>query len=916
MVKASPSKNSFNQGVFSALVEGRTDMAKYPASMRVMRDFISVPQGPAIRRSGTLKVASAYSDDKNSALIPFVFSDEQALQLEFTDLKMRILSEAGVQIRAPVAITNIVTVTPLKFTSAALAAQVPATAIGKQIFLNGFAVDKNINGVVGKITAIAGNDFTLDINYSGAAGAIVGATAAEVYEITTPYSHNDVSKIVEIQSADVLYLFCPGYRPYKLGRYDTYDWRLTAIDFIGGPFMPEEPAMGTLTITGTGNVVPIMTSASLPSGAVITSGDASAAKAGWKAFDNDPDTYWESNTSQKGIIEYDLASALPVTGYTIYHGADNADTSYAAVDYAPGTFTFEAWNGATWIVLDSQVNYVLYDGGRSVHFQINNTVAYGKYRLNIIACRRNGTIAPRIARLVLTTSDVATNTLSVVLSGTYTALNKGAGFLATDIGRLIRVRASDTFYRIAKILTRTDATHITVQLLSEPLLDASKPILNWQAGYFSDTLGWPTCASFFEDRLAVAGVPGVPDLVALSRTGAYEDFTQRTSANEVQDDHAIVVRLNARRLSSIRWMATDERGLLIGTGSAEWILGPSNADQALTGRNIKARQSTKRGSARITPVEVDRQVLYVQASGRTIRELAYVFEADGYRSPSMSLFASHMGVPSFAELAFAAEPHNLVWCRRIDGSMVAMTYNREEEVIGWHNHDFGGIVESISVIPSIAEAQDTLWIVIRRTVNGVSKRYIERLTKFWDFNSTLATAHFVDCAVWYDGAETDTLYGLMHQEGNHVDGLADGKVFRNLLVTGGKVVLPFKASKVIVGRGYKSYAETSRIEAGATDGTAQGKEKRIHNCVVLLWQSALGEIGRHNEDRQEDDFTAIEYREPYDELNELKLNNEMVGPMIMPQGYGKRGSLLFQQEDPLPFNVIALLPQLDTQDRG
>lgn len=420
--------------------------------------------------------------------------------------------------------------------------------------------------------------------------------------------------------------------------------------------------------------------------------------------------------------------------------------------------------------------------------------------------------------------------------------------------------------------------------------------------------------------MAVGGPSGTPDLVVMSRTGAYEDMQTSTPVDTVLDDSAIAFRITSRRLSRIRWLAEDERGLLIGTGSSEFIIVPADTNEALTSRNIRRRVSTSRGSPPMEPVKVDRQVLFVQAARKTLREFAYVFESDGYKSPSMSLFAAHMGAPKFAQMAFAAEPHSIIWFRCDDGSIKGLTYNRDEDVVGWHRHDFGGVVESICVIPSPTEQVDVLWIVILRTINGVPRRFIERLTRFWDFDMNLLDhAHFVDAGLRYVGAPTDKLYGLPHLEGATVDALVDGVKCRGLVVTNGMVELPVVGSgvtsQIVIGLPFLSFGETARIEAGAGDGTAQGKTKRIHNCFVHVWESYGGEFGVLHEEKKEYEYNPIEYAETFDTLEDApKLQTDMF-KVEMPLGYDKRGALAFRQEDPYPLNVVSIMPQLNTQDR-
>jgi len=502
---------------------------------------------------------------------------------------------------------------------------------------------------------------------------------------------------------------------------------------------------------------------------------------------------------------------------------------------------------------------------------------------------------------------------STIVLGNQSALNGGAGFLPTDVGRLIRVKDTfDATWRYLKITGYNSATQVTAVVKDNAFYLASFWSTNWRVGYFSDTTGWPACGAFFEDRLFVAGPSGFPDLICGSRTGAYTDMQQTTSIDEVLDDSAIVVRLNSRKLSRIRWLSSDDRGLLLGTGSQEYVIKPADDNSALTARNIRARPLTEYGSANMDAVKVDRQILFVPGAKKSVRELAYVFESDGYKSPSMSLFASHLGAQRFAETDYAQDPHSIMWVRREDGTVVGLTYNRDENVVGWHRHNFGGIVESLCVIPSATDNQDTLWMIIKRG----SRRFVERLTRFWDFDMALSDAQYLDCALRYTGAATKTVYGLAHLNGQTVYAVADGRVFRNIVVANGKITLDVSASNILIGMTYTSFAEIARFEVGAADGASQGKTKRLHNVVPFLWASFGGEVGKWNATTGEFEFDPIDYPEAMDELEELPTLQTFLGdPQPMPMGYDNRGTIAFRQTDPYPLNVIALLPQLNTQDR-
>lgn len=906
MPKASPMIRSFNAGEFSELLEGRVDLDRYPSSLHSLKDYIAAPQGPAIGRSGTAFVAPVADETERSALLPFVFSNEQAKVLELSADRIRFFDEDGVQVYDAVAAT---------VTSAANAAIVidaPGldAEVGDQVALSGFPASYNLNGEIANVTVKATDTYTLDVNYPDE--TIVNGSAARVYHVDCTYTAAQREALRYVQSVDVVYLLSLSTRPRKLSRYGDYDWRLEDVQFVDGPFMPVNETSNALTPAQTGNAVPVMTSNSAPSGTAGGAGN-STGNDYYKAFDDSETSYWESSTNQTGTLQYTPDSAFTCDGYTIYSAKDNSDTSYIDKDYAPSSFTFEGYDGTDWTVLDTQEDYVLYDGNKSVFFAVENDVAYQAYRLVVTKLSRNGPIKPRVRRLVMREKAEANITLT---AGSVNGVNADTGFKASDAGRMVRLKGSDGAWRSCEVTTVASTTSVTVKLLGEPLLDL-KPMTQWRLGYWSDTTGWPAAGDFFEDRFWLAGSEDFPDLFAGSVTGAYETFSQTDTFGEVLDDSAVVGRLNSRRLSRIRWMSSDARGLLLGTGSEEYTLA-SPSDEALTARNIRARPATRRGSADVEPVRIDNQALYVQRSGRAIREFAFVFEADGYRSPSMSQLASHLGAVPFVEMEYAAEPHSLVWVRRSDGSLVGLTYNRDENVVGWHQHNLSGAeIESLAVVPQSDQLQDALWVVAKRTVNGQTRRYIERLTRFWDFDTELEDAHFVDSGLRYRGGDTDTVYGLQHLEGEEVYGLADAKPVGPFTVTDGAVTLPFAAANVVMGLGFDSEGIIPRLENGAADGTAQGKAKRIHSLVVSVWRSFNGEVGVWNAQEERYIYEPLEYPGNFDEFEDVELYTGLIGPFVPAPGYDMDGRIAFRRpkSSPLPFNIVAIMPQLHTQDR-
>lgn len=911
MPKASPIVKAFNAGEYSKLMEGRIDFAKYPASMRKALNCAVTPQGPALCRPGTAMEAPVFNETLQSYLIPFVFSNTQSMQVEFANLRVRFHSEAGILSYPSVGVTLVV--------GNAYTAPGHGAVAGDQVVLSGFDFTTNLNGRVGNVTAVAGDIVTTDIPVPAHVGSLATAKLSRVYSIVSPYTDADVVNLRYTSDQDGVYLFCPKFPIYQLLRLGVNNWTLTKQVLIDGPFGDVNTTTTTLTADGDGNMAPFMTANNVPAGTVIFDTE-TAGNDGFKAFDGDPATWWEPTSANgTGYIGYEPTAPQIARGYTIYVPETNGDVSYTDIDHAPGNFTFEGYDGSDWFVLDRQIGYVLYDGNRSAYFPIQNAVAYQQYRLNISANVRNGPINPRVSGLRISCD--ATSEVNIVASAT-TGINTGnVGFLATDIGRMLRLTCTDGFARPVLVTARTDATHIKVKIQADCLSDL-QPMTQWRLGLISDTTGYPTCGAFYQDRFFIGGIPSFPSTVIASVTGKYLTFTQTEPGGQVAADNALILVLKVRKQGVIGWIDTDGSAILIGTSAGVYSIVSSDNTQGLSALTAKAQRATVRGVAPMANVIVDSNLLFAQFGNRTVRETVLDFYTNNYKTPSKSLYSSHLGVPKFQQMDYAPEPHSIVFVRRGDGTVAALTYNKDENVDGWFTCDFAdGFVECISVIPSADGTYDQLWMIVRRIIDGVTRRFIEYMTAFWDFGNAQEDAWFVDCGVQYNGPPITDVYGLYNYNGAQIVGLADGSPIVPVTVVDGHIALPDAASKITLGLQYDLDGETSRLEAGAADGTAQGKKKRFNRIIFRLWDTGGGSFAVRSTEREveDGDYVDFKYLDPQDELDVAQpLFTGDYETKDMPQSYTTDASILFRRtgDVPLPFNLIAIMPQLKTEDDG
>ena len=517
------------------------------------------------------------------------------------------------------------------------------------------------------------------------------------------------------------------------------------------------------------------------------------------------------------------------------------------------------------------------------------------------------------------TPSAATGTGVTLTASAVAGINGGDGFKATDVGRSIRIKEG-TAWGWVTITAWTSTTVVTVTV--NATLTNTNPKDIWRMGLWSGTTGYPSSVVFHEDRLMFAGATDTPQRIDGSNSGDYENFAPTAVDGTVTDSNAVGFTLNSNTVNAIQWMAPDERGLLVGTAGGEWLVRPSSLGEALSPTNISAKQSTAYGSANIAPAFAGRAALFVQRSGRKLRELRYFASDDGLEAPDLTLLSEHITESGIKELARQAEPQSLIWAVRNDGTLACVTYERDMDSlrVGWHRHVLGGVgdsagsppvVESAAVIPAPDGTRDELWLVVRRYVNGATVRYVEYLTALFTDDLAQEDAYFVDGGLSYDGAATTTFAGLDHLEGETLAVLADGAVHPDVTVASGSVTLNYAASVVHIGYAYESKGQTLRLEAGAQDGTALGKTRRMHRVALLLHRTLGMDIGMNFAQLDSIPFrTSADIDDAPPALFSGILSENVAGD------YDTENQLCWQQQQPLPGTILAIMPQVVIQDRG
>ena len=495
---------------------------------------------------------------------------------------------------------------------------------------------------------------------------------------------------------------------------------------------------------------------------------------------------------------------------------------------------------------------------------------------------------------------------STVTFSAVTGINSNQGFLSTDVGRLLHIK--DGHIKITSVTSTTVVVGIVIIDLNE-----TGSTTDFALGSFSDTSGYPSCVTFFEQRLVFAGTTVQPQTLFFSRSADYENFDDKYHET-VADDDAIVYTIASNQVNAIRFM-TATRTLIIGTAGGEFAVNGAGVGEAITPTNILINKQSNHGAANVDGIAVGNATLFLQRAKRKIRELAFNFDVDGYVAPDLTILAEHITESGITQMAYQEEPNSIIWCVRTDGQLLGFTYQREQQVTAWHRHIIGGafgsgnaVVESVEVLPT-DDSEYQVWVIVKRTINGATKRYVEYLHDL-NFDETDDTSfNYLDSQLAYDGSPTTTISGLSHLEGQEVSILADGSTHPNKTVASGAITLDRSATKVKVGLPYVSLLQTMRIDAGADNGTSQSKTKRIYEITARLYESIGIEIGPDLNNME-----RIPFRSSANAMNSGV--NVFTGDKDIEfrGNYETDGFIVVRQTQPLPLTILSLYPKLQTND--
>ena len=825
---------SFAGGELSPEMFGRIDDQKFQSGAAKLRNFIALPQGPAVNRPGTSFVREVKTSANRTRLIPFTYSTTQTMVLEFGNGYIRFHTQGA---------------TLLAGTGAAYNGATPY--------------------VVGDMVSYGGSNYYCILASTG--NVPTNTTywfliSSPAYEIPSPYASADLFDIHHVQSADVLTLVHPNYAPRELRRLGATKWTLVKIPFVPSVTSPSGVAV-TASRGEAFNITAITQanpgSITLSSAHQFAVGD-SIYISGVGGMTQLADGFYVVNTSATpalSVKNYTTGVPVNTTAFTAYTsggtveygskifdivnsyvvtaiGANGVDESLASTSASAtnNLYVNGAFNTITWSSVSGAIRYNIYKIQSGLYGYIGQTAALSFTDNNIApdmgittpiydtTFYENGIVSVPVTNggtgygttltggsfsaVTITNGGTGYNspTLTVadptgtgavftvgLTGGVITTIgitSAGSGYTApifvlsdnATLACTVPAYPSDpagtgavltpvlsAVVKGAVVLGVADATGTGAVLSAEitggviTKVNVTSPGSNYTApvvtvtsaaGGSSAAFGtpvlsgynYPGAVSYFEQRRVFAGTTNSPQQLWMTRSGTESDMSYRLPVN---DDDRISFKVAAREANTIRHIVPLQQLMLL-TSAAEWRVSPVNSD-AITPTTISVRPQSYIGANNVQPSIVNNSMVYCAARGGHIRELGYSWQSNGYITGDLSLRAAHLfDNYDIVDMCYGKSPHPLLWFVSSTGLLLGLTYVPEQQVGAWHQHDTDGVFESCACVAEGNE--DHLYVVVKRTVNGNSVRYVERMSS--NAFDSLEDCFFVDSGLTYDGNNT------------------------------------------------------------------------------------------------------------------------------------------------------------------
>jgi|DEB0MinimDraft_10_1074344.scaffolds.fasta_scaffold00353_5 hypothetical protein len=743
MTRRNESQRNFNAGEISPRLYARSDVNKYSNALETLTNARVLPHGPVVRRNGTKYIAEVKDSSSQVRLVKFQYSQDDAFILEFGNQYIRFYTNQAQVQESDVTISGATAANPVVIT-----ANSHGYSNGDQIFISEVVGMTELNSTTVRYTVAnkTTNTFELSgVNGTGYTAYSSGGVANRIYTITSPYSASEVQNIEYVQFGDKIYIVHPSYEPRVLTRTSTTSWSLDTLNAIPEPsYEAGEEPNGTIT----------------PAATTGTSVN----------FTSSVSTFVEADVGRqiKNKVGAGRASIVSITSATVAVCdivEDFPSTSAIAsgdwvIDLSPiAALNFSGSKIGSIITVTSEYTSGSRElpgktitGATSANPVVITSASHGFANGDEVEIKYVGGMV-EINNFIFTVANQATNTFELkgedgtshttyTSGGTATKVLTGLEidcFRSSDVGKYILANGG-----VLQITAFTSATEVECEVLKSMNTDDATANWTMEVATWNSTRGYPRAVGLWQERLVFGGTSAQPATLWFSETGIFDGYGAGPD-----DDDSIEVDLTANQVNEIQWISSS-RDLIVGTSGSELTVSPGSGS-TITPSSIQQLTRTYYGSNRQQVLQAGEESIFVQNAGRKIRTFRYDYQIDGYTGEDLTFLAEHITENIVGNIAYAQEPDTTIYVILGNGDILAGVYERSQSVIGWSKFTDTGSYEDVQTIGT--NNQDEVWVVVNRTINGSTKRYIE---VFDNGNGTDRIDIFSDSALIYAAPKTIT----------------------------------------------------------------------------------------------------------------------------------------------------------------
>lgn len=938
-------QKAFHSGEWAPQLYARVDLAKYHSGAALLENFFVDYRGGASTRPGTKFINQAYKSSSAVRLIPFSASFTVSYVLEFGDYYVRFFSNGSAVLETAGAITGASQANPCSVTQVA-----HGYSTGNWVYITGVLGMTQLNEKYYSITVTGANTYTLAtvngtaVNSTGYSAYSSAGTGARVYTLASPYAAADLAKVKFAQNVNTLVLTHPSYAPYILTLTSATSWSLGPIAFGGTISAPTNVAVTSTVGAGTVNYSYVVT-------AVDANGqESTVSTAGTIANKLDIATTAGSNTitwtASTGASYYNVYRATKTYGAAVPTGAgfgylgnctgttfiDTNLTADFSVGFPVGRNPFQG-AGVASVTITANGAYTTVPTVTFGAAPSGGATATGNAILQIVGTPtiavNNGAWAVGDIVYLVTSAYGPVRLVVATVNGSGAILTfqpitypgSSAGYISSGStpGNPVTMSESPTTPHITPTVNLTWGV-TQILLLSAGYGYTSAPAVTFSAGAAAGTAvlasaagGNPAVCGYYQQRLVLCASAAYPQTFYMSTTGSYYNYN---ISNPVAPDDAITGSIVSKELNEIKAAITMPGGLVLLSNRQAWQVNGGSAGSAITAIDVTTQSQAFNGTNDVPPILANYDILYVQAKGSIVRDLTYDFYKNIYTGTDISILSSHLFFKKqILEWAFAEEPFKIVWCVRDDGYLLSLTFLKEQELIGWAHSLTDGLFKSICTVTESTSygSVDAIYLVVERTINGNTVKYIERMAERFLTDNALPDANCwcVDAGLQYNSTPATTFSGLDHLIGETVTGLADGVVITPQVVSAsGTITLGSAASVVTIGLPFTCYLQTLILDLG--EPTVIGKLKKIITMTIRAANTLGIKFGRLLSTLVPmKDFSGSVDAQSVTVSNVLVTHDAR--QLIDPR-WDQDGQYYIVQDQPLPATILGVVPEVKVED--